>query len=173
MKKVILFASLLCVLQSTQAHADECSVDLLNITNITNQKVASGLDSSTGKIFGYIADLYLNMPIPTSIGKVGGYGVSVAQNTAIFSQEVFYDPLDPLEQEFVAAVEDITNLIGDAEYPDNLIVRVNGRRVVPYSTASKSYTMPQGGGLPFFPDQIKQSFRTAATFQLVEEDNWG
>jgi hypothetical protein len=168
-KKILILGALLCSFVTLQVQADACSVDRLELARIQNLKVASGLDRSTSRLFGEIARLYLDMPIPSNLGKLG---VSAAQNTVIWGQEVIYDPLDPLEQDFVGAVEDITNAIGGSlEDPDHLIVRINGSTVVPYSTAEPHYLMHQGGGLPFQPNVIKRSFRKAAALQLIERDD--
>ncbi len=167
MKKLPIVLAALSFLAISQAHADQCSVDQLQVTRIKNIIPAASFDSTgLNALSAVITQLALR-----------GFPAAARNNIdfhdrAVFSLSFFSDPVKLETHSISGSIEaELANAIAILDQtfpsPDDLVVRVNGSNIVPLATYKNFESMPKGRELLL---DVRHSFRGAATLQLLERD---
>jgi len=166
MKRLPLALAALSFIATSQAQADQCSVNQLQVTSIKNIMPASSFDSAGTDALALLITKAVHLQLPGIFSR-GGRIFSAA----VVSSSYFGDPVnlnDPINVDFQATVADVITIIDQTNpEPDQLVVRVNGTNIVPLSSFIPYETMPKGRELLY---DVRHTFRGAATLQLLERD---
>ncbi len=187
MKKIShLILVFICCFLVLPAHAilPECKIDRLKITKIETRKPAKGLAPETISIMNEVIDYAITWPIGAGVkkaaGKLWGFtGVALSKKVKDRAEFLFDagdliggallipSPFESLYNQMWAELD------GELSGQDDLIVRINGTRVVPGYLSWPYYPMVVGSTYPntLFPKDISVSFFGSATIQLIEYDS--